>query len=157
MAFVRFVMLLALTVWIGGIIFFSVLAPTSFSVLPTRQLAGAVVGSMLSKLHWIGLGAGLVLLFASVASYYSQTGTAHVFATRHLLVCVMLLLTLASQFAVSPKMAALHSSMGNVDLVSPDNPERVQFNALHRWSTRLELGVLLLGLVVLYVIARQLR
>ena len=157
MTFVRLLMLLSLTVWVGGIILFSVLAPTSFSVLPTRQLAGAIVGSMLSKLHWIGLGAGLVFLFASVASFYSQTGTAHVFATRLLVVCVMLALTLVSQFAVSPKMAALRSSMGDIDSVSPDNPARVQFNALHRWSTRLELGVLLLGLMVLYVIARQLR
>jgi uncharacterized membrane protein len=86
MAFVRFLMLLSLIVWIGGIIFFSVLAPVSFSVLPTRHLAGAIVGSMLSKLHWIAVGAGLVFLFASIASFYFQTGTAHVFALRHLLI-----------------------------------------------------------------------
>jgi uncharacterized membrane protein len=156
MTFIRFLMLLFLTVWVGGIVLFSVLAPTSFSVLPTRQLAGDIVGSMLSKLHWIGLGAGLVFLFASGTHFYLQTGTAHAFATRHLLVCVMLVLTLVSQFAVSPKMAALRSSMGDIDLVSLENPARVQFNALHTCSTRLELGVLLLGLMVLHVIAQQL-
>jgi hypothetical protein len=31
----------------------------------------------------------------------------------------------------------------------------VQFNALHGWSTRLEGGVLLLGLVVVYLTAQQ--
>src|SRR5439155_1799951 len=102
MAFIRFLMLLSLIVWIGGIIFFSVLAPTSFSVLPTRHLAGAIVGCMLSKLHWIGFGAGLVFLSASMASFYFQTGTAHAFALRHLLICLMLVLTLVSQLAVSP-------------------------------------------------------
>jgi hypothetical protein len=31
----------------------------------------------------------------------------------------------------------------------------VQFNALHVWSTRLESGVLLLGLVAVYSMARS--
>jgi hypothetical protein len=156
MAFVRFLMLLSLIVWIGGIVFFSVLAPTSFSVLPTRHLAGAIVGSMLSKLHWIGVGAGLIFLFASSASFYFRTGTAHVLALRHLLICLMLVLTLVSQLAVSPKMAALRTSIGDIDSSPINDPARVQFNALHAWSTRLEAGVLLLGLMVVYLTARQL-
>jgi hypothetical protein len=43
MAFLRFLMLLSLVTWIGGLIFFPVVAQTAFSVLPTRQLAGLVV------------------------------------------------------------------------------------------------------------------
>jgi hypothetical protein len=43
MAFLRFLMLLSLVAWIGGLIFFPVVAQTAFSVLPTRQLAGLVV------------------------------------------------------------------------------------------------------------------
>jgi Domain of unknown function (DUF4149) len=153
MTYIRFLMLLSLIVWLGGIIFFSLLAPTSFSVLPTRHLAGAIVGSMLSKLHWIGVGAGLVFLFASIASFYFQTGTAHVFAPRHLLITLMLILTLISQLTVSPKMTTLRTSIGEIDSVSPNDPARVQFDALHAWSTRLEVGVLLLGLSVVYLAA----
>jgi Domain of unknown function (DUF4149) len=152
---IRFLMLITLIVWIGGIVFFSVLAPVSFSVLPTRHLAGALVGSMLSKLHWVGLGAGLVFLFASVTYSCSQTGMVRVFTLPHLLICVMLILTLISQFAVLPKMAALRTSIGEIDSVPPNNPLRVHFNALHLWSTRLEAGVLLLGLVVVYLTSRQ--
>jgi len=40
----RFLMWLSLIVWLGGIIFFAVLAPNVFAVLPTHQLAGNVVG-----------------------------------------------------------------------------------------------------------------
>ncbi len=72
---------------------------------------------------------------------------------RHLLICVMLVLTLISQFGISPKMAALRSSMGEIDSVPVTDPSRVQFNALHAWSTRLEGGVLLLGLAVVYLTA----
>ena len=56
MSFLRFLMLLSLVVWIGGLIFFAfVVAPTAFTVLPTTHLAGNVVGRALSKLHWIAI------------------------------------------------------------------------------------------------------
>jgi len=68
----------------------------------------------------------------------------------------MLVLTLISQFGISPKMTALRASMGQIDNVAGNDPARLQFNALHVWSTRLEGGVLLLGLIVVYLTARQL-
>ena len=46
--------------------------------------------------------------------------------------------------------------MGEIDSVPADNPARLQFDTLHHWSTRVESGVLLLGLVVAYLIARSL-
>ena len=64
-------MLLALIVWIGGIIFFAfVLAPTLFGVLPTTKMAGDVVNATLGKLHWIGLASGVVFLICSLV--YNQ-------------------------------------------------------------------------------------
>ncbi len=55
MSLLRFLMMLSLAVWLGGIVFFAfVLAPTVFSVLPTRNLAGMVVSRSLARLHWIG-------------------------------------------------------------------------------------------------------
>ena len=67
----------------------------------------------------------------------------------------MLALTLISQFGISPKMATLRVSMLDTNSVAATDPVRVQFNALHGWSTRLEGGVLLLGLVVVYLTAQQ--
>ena len=53
-------------------------------------------------------------------------------------------------------MATLRASMPDTNSVATTDPVRVQFNALHAWSTRLEGGVLLLGLVVVYLTAQQL-
>lgn len=149
-------MLLSLVCWIGGLIFFAfVVAPTAFSVLPTSHLAGNVVGRSLSKLHWIGFISGIVFLVSSLLYSRFTDGTAHVFALRHVLLCLMLALTLISQFGIIPRMDALRASMGEVRSVPLDNPERVQFDALHIWSTRVEGAVLLLGLVVVYLTARS--
>ncbi len=151
-------MLLSLIVWIGGIIFFgAVLAPTVFTVLPTRHMAGSVVSPSLNRLHWMGIVSGVVFLICSILYTRLTTGAAHVFAARHVLIVIMLALTLTSQFAITPKMAELRASMGEIDNVAPTDPARIQFNSLHIWSTRLESGVLLLGLVVVYLTTAQLK
>jgi uncharacterized membrane protein len=156
MSLLRFLMLLSLVCWIGGLIFFAfVLAPTAFSVLPTTHLAGNVVGRALGKLHWIGLVSGIVFLGSSLLDRRLSDGTAHVFAARHVLLCAMLALTLISQFGIIPRMDVLRASLGEVSAAPIDNPERIQFDALHRWSTRVEGAVLLLGLGAVYLTARS--
>ena len=156
LTFLRFLMLLALVVWLGGIVFFgAVLAPTLFSTLPTRELAGTVVTRSLGALHWIGIGAAVVFLAASLTLSTIKTGSAQPLAGRHLLVVAMLALTLASQYFVSPRMLALRRDMGTIDAVAPTDPRRLEFNRLHRYSTGLEQGVLLLGLIVLWRVAAE--
>jgi uncharacterized membrane protein len=159
MSFLRFLMLLSLVCWIGGLIFFAfVLAPTAFTipeVLPNTHLAGNVVGRALGKLHWIALFSGLVFLASSLLYSRVTDGTAHVFAARHVLLCLMLALTLISQFGIIPRMDTLRASLGEVSAAPIDSPERIQFDALHVWSTRVEGAVLLLGLVVVYLTAQR--
>jgi hypothetical protein len=65
MSFFRFLMLLSLVVWIGGLIFFAfVEAPTVFSpgLLPSRQMAGAIVGRSLGLLHYMAIVSGIIFL-----------------------------------------------------------------------------------------------
>jgi uncharacterized membrane protein len=157
MSFPRYLMLLSLIVWLGGLIFFAfVLAPTAFSVLPSRHLAGTVVGRTLGALHWMGIFSGIFFLVSSILYSRMTKGTAHVFATRHVLICLMLALTMVSQFGIIPRMDTLRASIGEIDSVPLDNPTRMQFDALHVWSTRVEGGVFLLGLVVVYLTATAL-
>jgi len=156
MSFLRFLMLISLVVWIGGLIFFSlVVAPTAFSVLPTSHLAGSMVGRSLGKLHWLAIFSAVLYLISSLLYSRLTEGTAHVFAARHILLCLMLALTLISQFGIIPRMDALRASLGEIRAVPVDNPQRIQFDALHLWSTRLEGSVLLLGLVVVYLTGRS--
>jgi uncharacterized membrane protein len=154
MSFLRFLTLLSLICWIGGLIFFAfVLAPTAFQVLPNTHLAGNVVGRALSKLHWIAILSGIIYLISSLLYSRLTDGAAHVFAGRHVLLCLMLALTLLSQFWIMPRMDTLRAQVSDFASVPVDNPARVQFDALHVWSTRVEVAVLLLGLVVVYLTA----
>lgn len=153
-------MLLSLVCWIGGLIFFAfVLAPTAFSipdVLPNTHLAGNVVGRALSKLHWIAIFSGIIFLISSLLYSRLVDGTPHIFAVRNILLCLMLALTLISQFGIIPRLDTLRTALGEVSTAPIDSPDRIQFDALHAWSTRVEGAVLLLGLVVVYLTAQQL-
>jgi len=150
-------MLLSLVVWLGGLIFFAfVVAPTVFSVLPTRHLAGSVVTRSLGALHWMGIISAIVFLATSFVLASVNTGAIHPFAARNVLIYLMLALTCISQFVISAKMSALRASMGVIDNVSVTDPARIAFNQLHVWSTRLESTVFLLGLIVLFLVARKL-
>jgi uncharacterized membrane protein len=158
MSLLRFLMLLSLVAWIGGLIFFAfVLAPTAFQVLPNPHLAGNVVGRALGKLHWIAIVSGCVFLASSLLYSRLTDGTAHALALRHVLIGLMLGLTLLSQFWIIPKMDTLRATVSDFATVPLDNPVRVQFDALHGWSTRVEGAVLLLGLVAIYLTAVALK
>ena len=171
MGIFRFAMLLALVVWIGGIIFFAfVVAPALFTILPTPQLAGDVVNRVLTVLHWTGLFCGVVFLFCSVTLYWHRTANLKVFAGAHILIFVMLALTAISQFLITPAMRPSRIAAFRVTAAaSPGQAPHVErfgdaqsqeraklrFQRLHTWSERLEGGVLFLGLGVVVLTARR--
>jgi hypothetical protein len=103
----------------------------------------------------MGIASGVIFLTCSMLYSRFSTGDTHPCALRHLLLYLMLVLTSVSQFGITRKMNALRTAMVNIDSVSPDNPQRIQFNALHAWSTRVEIGVLLSGLIVVYLNSRR--
>ena len=149
----RFLMLLSLVVWVGGIIFFAfVVAPALFSILPTRQLAGNVVTRCLGAMHWMGVGCGVMFLACSIVQ-----APARIASLRNGAIVGMLALTLISQVVLGGKMQRLRAEMGEIDTVAVTDARRVEFNALHQWSTRLEVIVLLLGLVAIYDAARPIN
>jgi uncharacterized membrane protein len=152
----RFLNMLSLVVWVGGITFFAfVLAPTVFSVLPTRELAGSVVSRSLRSLHWIGIISGILFLVTSVVIARMDTGSLQLLSAKNLVVLLMIALTLISQFAIGGKMQALRQEMKVIDAIPTTDARRVEFNQLHRWSTRTESAVLLLGLAALYLAVRR--
>jgi uncharacterized membrane protein len=156
MWFLRFLMLLALIVWIGGIIFFAfVLAPTLFHILPTTKLAGDVVNATLSKLHWMGLVSGVVFLAASLLYNWQKHVQLRLFALSHIFIVLMLVFTTWSQFVITPRMRDIRIRMEHVNIPTWDDTPYAEFHAWHKLSTLTEGGVLLLGLGVAALTARR--
>jgi hypothetical protein len=155
LSILRFIRLFALALWIGGIFFFAaVVAPTAFSVLPTRTLAGLVVGRSLFSLHWIGIVCGLVCLLCSVLLAVIEGGPSP-WKGRDLLLVLMIAITLAAHYGIERRMNNLKAEMGVIDVVPQQDSRRVEFNRLHVWSERLEGSVFICGVVLFYLTVRE--
>ena len=148
----RFLQFFSLGCWLGSIIFFILLTQGIFSVMPNKDLAGVVVGYSLARLHILGIVAGCVYLLATAAL---EKSVAALVRPAALLVFVMILCTMVSQYGVIAHMDALRAQMGSVDATPAGNPLRAAFDRLHEYSVRLESAVLLSGLAALFLTARQ--
>ena len=147
--FLRILRLYPLALWVGGEIFFVVVAGISFSVLPDPHTAGLVVRSALIALHRIAFGAGAVYLLVTLG-LMARRDRGNVRLVEIVLVAVMLGLTLYSQAGVIPRMEKDRLSLGGDVTTAPaDNPARVEFDRLHKRSVNLEAAVLVGGLVLI--------
>jgi len=145
---------LGLSLWLGSDVFLSfVVAPGAFRILASRDQAGAMVGFALWWMHMMGVVCGIVILLARLA----RTRTFGSLATpAALCVVLMILLTVVSQHAVSPKMAELRVQMGSIEATAAGSPLLAEFSKLHRISISLESGVLLVGLAAMYFMIKDL-
>jgi uncharacterized membrane protein len=153
MTILRSLEFLALGIWLGSDVFLSfVVAPGAFSVLASRNEAGAIVGYSLTRMHWMGVICGvLILLFRLVRA----RSVASLASPAALCVVLMVLLTVVSQLTVSPSMAALRVQMGSIQATAADSPLLAEFSRLHRISVSLECGVLLAGFAALYLFVSE--
>jgi hypothetical protein len=163
MLFLRFAYVLALTVWLGGMIVLgAIVAPATFSVLPGlepesgRALAGAVFGESLARFHWVAYGAGAVLLGTLVAMALLGPRPRH-FAIRSGLVALMLGVALYSGLVVLAEIDGIQHTLAAATpagLTLPSqlpagDARRLRFDDLHQLSTRLMMVNMAGGLLLL--------
>jgi Domain of unknown function (DUF4149) len=150
----RAIEFLGLGLWLGSDVFLSfVVAPGAFRILASRDQAGAMVGYGLWWMHMIGVVCGITILVARLVRTRTFASLA---APAALCVVLMIGLTVVSQHAVSPKMAALRVQMGSIQATAADSPLLAEFSRLHRISVSLESGVLLAGIAAMYLMVKEL-
>ena len=149
MNFLKFLMLLALSLWLGGIIFFTAVeAPIILHYVHDRTLGGEIINQSLAELHWLGIVCGLVFLLASLIRAYLVTTCTKLLTLPHFLAIVMLASTAISQHFILPAIAQLRAAQS-------DPAAEARFQHLHNWSVGLESAVLFLGFLLLYSQARD--
>jgi hypothetical protein len=145
----------AMAIWVGGLIFFVVVAQVAFTNLPSTHEAGLVVRGSLIAVHNIGLVSGPLYLIATLL-FIALCHRRNIRAAELAFVGIMLAGTWYSQFTIIPTMerdrVSLFQQYGaEVDLTPKDAPAHADFDRLHNVSTKVEGSVLLLGLVVLAI------
>jgi uncharacterized membrane protein len=153
----RYAGVVALTLWIGGLLVLGgIAAPSIFDVLAARQLpdgrvlAGAIFGEVLRRFHLLTYVCGVVLLATLLVR--GVLGPRPVlFAVRLAIAFTMLLASAYSGLIVSAQIARAQAEIGAAPSSLPrDDPRRAAFGRLHATSTGLELVPILGGLFLLF-------
>lgn len=148
--FLRILRTYALAAWVGGLLFFIVIAAIAFSTMPSTYWAGQMVRGSLIAIHRIGLAAGAVFLCGTLALLFTRRDGHPVRIAELALCAAMMALTAYSQWSIIPRMEADRNSLGgDVTKSAPGNAAYDDFQRLHVRSTRVEGIVLILGLVTL--------
>jgi len=160
----RYAYVLALVVWLGGMVVLGALvAPSVFQVLQARSpeagriLAGAVFGTILERFHIVAYACGAVILASLIVmALLGPRPTA--FAVRTIVAAAMLAIAVYSGVVVLRSVDRLQQEIGaNVSpsTLPAGDARRVRFDQLHLLSTRLMMINMLGALVLLYWEARE--
>jgi hypothetical protein len=152
----RYVAVLMLVIWVGGILALgTVAAPSIFDVLASqpdrgRLLAGALFGEILRRFHLVGYAAGGLLLGTLLLRRVLGPAPRR-FAWRAGIATVMLSASAYSGIAVAARIAKLQAEIGVAPSTLPiGDARRVEFGRLHGLSTALGLIPVLGGLMLMY-------
>jgi uncharacterized membrane protein len=159
MLVLRFAAVLAIAVWIGGLLALgAIAAPAIFEVVGARGstdgrvLAGAVFGEALRRFHLAAYGCGAVVLLLLIVRALLGPRP-RLFAFRLTTAAVMLGATLYSGLVLSPGITRVQQAVGAdvaVSSLPAGDPRRVEFGRLHQLSTLIQLAPLIGGCVLLF-------
>ena len=151
----RILLSLALIVWLGGEIFFPVVAAVTFTKLqPDTHTAGAIVGQLLRILHGMGLVSGIVILAVLALAPAWGVAKPRAALAAMILVVLMIVCTAYSQFGIIPAMERDRIAAGGaIDTGDSASPITAHFDMLHHRSENVEGAILLLGLATAVLVA----
>jgi hypothetical protein len=157
----RYLYILALGVWLGGMLVAGLAAPTIFSVLEGwnpiegRVLAGQVFGAILAKLHLMLYAAAVVMLLTlTIRRLLGPKPVAY--GVRASIIVLMLGLALASGFGIAPRVEAMQRDIGgSVAALPTTDPRRASFYQLHGLSNLLLSATAVGALLLLFWESRE--
>lgn len=146
---------LLIALWLGAAVFFSfAVAPSAFAVLPTRDLAGAIVSRSLFIIHLSGL---VIAVLALVASYAGTNGVNRLMLwIERILYVVVAAGCAVGEFVIARLLSFTKAQMGKpIDEVAVDDPLRVQFNNLHEYSVWVLVAAMIAALIAYLIVTSR--
>jgi uncharacterized membrane protein len=162
MILLRYLYVVALVLWVGGLITAGALvAPSVFGVLQAwnasegRVLAGAVFGEVLLRLTWLSYVMGAVMFVA--LTLHRLLGARPVkYGVRVGIMALMLVMMMITGLVLIPEVDAIQAQVAGPVAELPDtDARRVEFNRLHGLSNVLFSITAIGGLALCWWEARE--
>jgi len=162
MVLLRYLYVVALVLWVGGLITAGALvAPSVFGVLQAwnetqgRELAGQVFGEVLLRLTWLSYAMGGIM-FITLTLHRLLGARPVKYGIRVGIMAVMLLLMMYIGFYLLPGVDAIQSAVqGPMSALPETDPRRIEFDRLHGLSNILFSLTALGGLALCFWESRE--
>lgn len=147
--------LLLIGLWLGAAVFFSLaVAPSVFSILPSREMAGFVVNRTLTIVNFSGLAISLILLFMSFIPR-GQTKAIWAWLQRVLLFAVALACG-AGQLIIGFYLEEIRKMSDKpISELAADNALKIRFDMWHQYSVWVLMAGMFAALLAFFVISRN--
>ena len=119
-----------LSAWLGAaVLFATVVAPAAFAVLPSRLLAGALVGRVLPVVFVSGIAV------AAASLVIDRHGGGVLPNVRRAAMVLIVVACAVAQFGIAPRIERVRNQIaGPIEQLARDDPHRVAFGRLHAIS-----------------------
>jgi hypothetical protein len=162
MVLLRYLYVVALVLWVGGLIAAgSLVAPSVFSVLQGwnategRVLAGQVFGEVLLRLTWLSYAMGAVM-FITLTLHRLLGARPLKYGVRVGIMAMMLMMMFAIGFYIIPRINSIQSDVsGPVSALLETDARRIEFDRLHSISNILFSITAIGGLALCFWEARE--
>jgi len=146
------IQLAVLGLWLGAAAFMSIaVAPALFDVLPTRALAGDVVGRLLPTIFYSGMVVGVLVIAIDVWVAGAWRWNALTISSLAIAVSCAI-----AQWIVSPRIERVRAQIpGPIESLPLDDARRVAFGRLHGISVGW-LGLAMLAAIAALVVCARL-
>jgi hypothetical protein len=149
------VLIVVLSAWLGAVLFFSaMMAPAAFRILPTRALAGTLVGETLPALF---LGGAVAAMLALVLLLLSGAAVVRHRIVGLLAAGAMLVSAFVGGVVLGGRIGALRARIGGTPGALPaGDPLRADFGRLHAYSvSALAVCVLCAAILLALLLSRR--
>lgn len=162
MFLLRYLYVVALVLWVGGLVAAgSLVAPSVFGVLQAwnategRVLAGQVFGEVLLRLTWLSYAMAAVML--TTLTLHRLLGARPLkYGIRVGIMAVMLVMMMITGFYLIPQVDAIQAQVpGPISELADTDARRVEFNRLHGLSNILFSITAIGGLALCWWEARE--
>ena len=138
-----------LAMWLGAAtVVATSVAPAAFAVLPTRALAGALVGRVLPAIFITGIALGLAAAALAWSERPAPWALTRVVASLGVAAACGV-----AQWVIGPRIARLREAIGpSVEALAASDPQRIAFGRLHGLSV-LAMGIGMVAALVAIVLA----
>jgi len=162
MVLLRYLYVVALVLWVGGLISAGALvAPSVFGVLQAwnqsqgRVLAGEVFGEVLLRLTWLSYAMGGIM-FITLTLHRLLGARPVKYGIRVGIMALMLVMMMVTGFILIPQVDAIQSGLaGPVAALADTDPRRLEFDRLHGISNILFSITAIGGLALCWWEARE--